>query len=233
MRVQLMLRFVLVFAYKKTCYLCRTFILFFDMDTTKRDTKQHIIETAFLLFMDRSYKAVTLKEIIRATGLSAGAFYHYFESKEQLFKEVIDRYLFSIAGGVYASYPKDSLWEFIQDTLSDIDMGKLPEQLGKHLMNGGGMNYLTLMFEAFKLFPETQKKIIDLHKLEFASWVEIIDTAKSKGEIKSTLPTELIARMFIYLPDGSYMNFLIDRNLDKYRFGARKLWEGLYEMLKQ
>ncbi|MDR1882383.1 MAG: TetR/AcrR family transcriptional regulator [Prevotella sp.] len=201
------------------------------MNTYKKDTKQHIIETAFLLFMDKSYKAVTLKDIIRETGLSAGAFYHHFESKEQLFKEIIDRYLFSMAGGIYAYCPKNSLWDFIQDTLSDMD--KLSEQLGKHLMNEGGMNYLTLMFEAFKLFPEAQKKIIDLHKLEFASWVDIIDIAKSKGEIKSTVPTELLARMFIYLPDGSYMNFLIDRNMDKYRFGARKLWEGLYDMLKK
>jgi AcrR family transcriptional regulator len=202
------------------------------MNTYKKDSKQHILETAFQLFMGKNYKSVTLKDIIRETGLSAGAFYHHFESKEQLFKEVIDRYLFSIAGGVYACYPKDSLWNFIQDTLSD--MAKMQEQLAEHLaLNEGGMNYLMLMFDAFRAFPETQKKIIDIHKLEFASWVEIIDIAKSKGEIKSTIPTEWIARMFIYLPDGSYMNFLIDRNMDKYKFGARKLWEGLYDMLKK
>jgi AcrR family transcriptional regulator len=43
--------------------------------------------------MQKSYKAVTLKDLIAATGLSNGAFYHYFENKEQLFKEVADHYM--------------------------------------------------------------------------------------------------------------------------------------------
>ncbi|MDR2424627.1 MAG: TetR/AcrR family transcriptional regulator, partial [Prevotellaceae bacterium] len=71
------------------------------MDTVKKDTKQHILETACLLFLKKSYKEVTLKEIIRETGLSNGAFYHHFESKEQLFKEVIDTHLFRIARQLY------------------------------------------------------------------------------------------------------------------------------------
>ncbi|MDR2562425.1 MAG: TetR/AcrR family transcriptional regulator, partial [Prevotellaceae bacterium] len=87
----------------------------------KKDTKQHILETACLLFMKKSYKAVTLKEIIRETGLSNGAFYHHFESKEQLFKEVIDTHLFRIARQLYEYYSKDSLWNFIQNTLDNAD----------------------------------------------------------------------------------------------------------------
>ncbi|MDR2465794.1 MAG: TetR/AcrR family transcriptional regulator [Prevotellaceae bacterium] len=197
----------------------------------KKDTKQHILETAFLLFLRNSYKAVTLKEIIRETGLSNGAFYHHFESKESLFKEIIDTYLLRIARQIYEYYPKDSLWNFIQDTLADAEkiLNKLEPIL---LKEGGGINFLTFMFESYRLFPDTQSELNKLHKLEFAAWVEMIDIAKTKGEIRAELPAELIARMFIYLPDGAYMDFLIDENLEKYRFAHRRLWEGLYNTLK-
>jgi AcrR family transcriptional regulator len=195
-----------------------------------KDTKEHILKTAFMLFMENSYKAVTLKDIIRETGLSNGAFYHHFESKEQLFKEVINAYLLSWARRIWEHSPKDSLWDFIQNALKDTD--EIYEQVDGSLEASNNLNYLIFMFEACRLFPDVQEKINWRHKLEFATWVEVIDVAKMKGEIKSELPTELIARMFIYLPDGAYMDFLLDKNLVKFQFGVKRLWEGLYNTLK-
>ena len=52
-------------------------------------SKEHILITAFSLFLQKSFKEVTMKEIVKETGLSKGAFYHYFESKEQLFLELL------------------------------------------------------------------------------------------------------------------------------------------------
>jgi AcrR family transcriptional regulator len=195
-----------------------------------KDTKEHIFKTAFLLFLQKSYKAVTLKDIISATGLSNGAFYHYFESKEQLFKEVVETYLFRLGGRIYEYYPKDSLWDFIQDTLKDLE--EVHKELDDFLMTGNEYNYLIFMFEATRLFPEIQAEINRIRKLEFAAWVEIIDIAKAKGEIKTELPTELVARMFTYMPDGSYLDFILDKNLTKYKLSHRRLWEGLYNTLK-
>ncbi|MDR1526888.1 MAG: TetR/AcrR family transcriptional regulator [Dysgonamonadaceae bacterium] len=195
-----------------------------------KDTKEHIIKTAFLLFLQKSYKAVTLKDIISATGLSNGAFYHYFESKEQLFKEVVETYFLRLVRRIYEYYPKDSFWDFIQDTLNDAE--EVHKQIDEFLMTGSGYNYLLFMFETMGQFPEMHIEINRIHKMEFAAWVEIIDIAKAKGEIKSELPTELIARMFIYMPDGSYLDFILDKNLTKYKLSHRRLWEGLYNTLK-
>ncbi|MDR1181387.1 MAG: TetR/AcrR family transcriptional regulator [Bacteroidales bacterium] len=195
-----------------------------------KDTKEHIVKTAFLLFLQKSYKAVTLKDIISTTGLSNGAFYHHFKSKEQLFKEVVETYLFQLGRRIYEYYPKDSLWDFIQDTLSEAE--GFYKKIDVFLMHGNGYNYLIFMFEAIGLFPEIQKEINRIHKMEFAVWVEVIDIAKAKGEIKTELPTELVARMFIYMPDGSYLDFMLDKNLTKYRLSHRRLWEGLYNTFK-
>jgi AcrR family transcriptional regulator len=57
------------------------------------DTKEHIITTSLKLFLQKNFKEVTMKEIVNATRLSKGAFYHYFESKEKVFKEVVRHFM--------------------------------------------------------------------------------------------------------------------------------------------
>ena len=47
-------------------------------------TRQHVLETALRLFRERGFDATTMRDIAEATGLSLGAAYYYFESKEAI-----------------------------------------------------------------------------------------------------------------------------------------------------
>lgn len=49
-----------------------------------------ILEQASLLFRERGFSGVSLSEIMKATGLTHGAFYHHFESKEDLIAKSIE-----------------------------------------------------------------------------------------------------------------------------------------------
>lgn len=51
-------------------------------------TRRHILNTAALAFADNGYNGVSLNDIVRATGLTKGAFYFHFASKEALALEV-------------------------------------------------------------------------------------------------------------------------------------------------
>ncbi len=59
------------------------------------DRKQEFLATALELFKEKGYDSTTIKDIIDTMGVSKGAFYHYFESKEDvistLAKEYADR----------------------------------------------------------------------------------------------------------------------------------------------
>ncbi len=59
---------------------------------TRKDPnrKEKIIETAIHLFTEKGYSATTIDEIRRELGISKGAFYHYFGSKQDLLDSVID-----------------------------------------------------------------------------------------------------------------------------------------------
>jgi AcrR family transcriptional regulator len=48
------------------------------------DTRQRILETALVQFRDKGFEHATMREIAAAAGLSLGATYYYFDSKEAI-----------------------------------------------------------------------------------------------------------------------------------------------------
>ncbi len=59
----------------------------------KTVTKERLIQSALDLFSSRWYETVSIAEICRNASLSNGVFYNYFDKKEEIFKELLDRYL--------------------------------------------------------------------------------------------------------------------------------------------
>lgn len=59
----------------------------------KTVTKEKLLLSALDLFYQRWYETVSVAEICRNANLSNGIFYKYFDNKEDIFKELLDRYL--------------------------------------------------------------------------------------------------------------------------------------------
>ena len=57
-------------------------------ETAKKHAR--ILEQASILFRERGFSGVSLSEIMKATGLTHGAFYNHFESKEDLIAKSIE-----------------------------------------------------------------------------------------------------------------------------------------------
>lgn len=54
--------------------------------------RAELIDCAQGLFLTRGYEATTINDVIAATGLSKGAFYHHFRSKEDLLEAIAERF---------------------------------------------------------------------------------------------------------------------------------------------
>jgi len=61
------------------------------MRAATRKKRELVLETALSLFADQGYEAVSVDDIIAATGTSKGTFYHYFKSKDALISAVYAR----------------------------------------------------------------------------------------------------------------------------------------------
>lgn len=55
-------------------------------------TKEKIFETALNLFAEKGFKATSIREITRETGLSVASFYNHFKSKNELLQAIYDYY---------------------------------------------------------------------------------------------------------------------------------------------
>lgn len=197
------------------------------------DTKEHILNVAFNLFLRKSYKEVTMAELVKNSGMSKGAFYHYFNSKEELFLEVINSSLTSFAAD-YDVFNKDSLREFYHQYI-----GYLEKVLSSSVVYGNtfedalNINYFSMIFDALKLFPSFQAKMLEIERYELDSWKKIISTARTSGEIKTPMTDEQIAKIFIYTNDGiSLRSIMMKVNPKESVSIMQALWDSFYEELK-
>lgn len=54
-------------------------------------TKQYILETATQLFLEKGFENVKVEDIVKEVGVTRGAFYHYFKSREELISSVLNK----------------------------------------------------------------------------------------------------------------------------------------------
>ncbi|WP_051963109.1 TetR/AcrR family transcriptional regulator [Deinococcus misasensis] len=56
------------------------------------DSKEHILNSALQLFLEKGFEAATMMDLVRASGFSKGAFYHHFKNKEDLYHATIEHF---------------------------------------------------------------------------------------------------------------------------------------------
>ncbi len=200
-------------------------------------TKEYILNECLKLFLSKSFKDVTLKEIVEATKLSKGAFYHYFTSKETLFLEVIDTFFTRMIVFNFGSYSKESLYHFYHDHIDDLEkvMNELTEINGR--INTGKVadfNYLYPLFDALRMIPEYRDKIQQARRYELEQWTFAVERAQASGEIKSTMTADQLAKMFIFSGNGIGLNIIMSKGSpEAIKESFTNLWDGFYEGLRQ
>ncbi len=63
------------------------------MQQRSEETRTHILQAALSLFSKNGYDATSVAEICQAAGVSKGAFYHHFASKQTVFQSLLEGWL--------------------------------------------------------------------------------------------------------------------------------------------
>ena len=61
--------------------------------TTPVPTRDRLINSARFLFWDRGFAGTSMADLLAHAQVNSGSFYHFFESKEALLREVLQQYL--------------------------------------------------------------------------------------------------------------------------------------------
>jgi AcrR family transcriptional regulator len=198
-----------------------------------KEVKEQILETALTLFLQKSFKEVTMNDIVEKTGISKGAFYHYYSSKEKVFEAVINRFFSDIMAINYDVLSKTSLKDFYEGYLNELERhGKKLKSISSTKNGKFIANHFMLIFEAIRILPSFSKYIVDLSGTEMNVWMNIIRIARANVEINTKMSDEQIAKHFIYLNDGIGINFTMGGQLPKVRGELQTAWDEFYAMIK-
>ena len=199
------------------------------------DSREHILKTSLLLFLQKGFKEVTMNEIVKSSGFSKGAFYHYFRSKEEVFKEVIDIYFSQMLHLDYESLPSDSLQSFYKAILTiqqEKDTTLRTWYTSSFEEEVPSANLYYILFDAVRMLPDFREKEEKGLQKELDAWEKAIQNAMDRGEIASRISSEDLAKQFVYTSDGIALHMVMMHTTDELTKEVKKVWDSLYKSLK-
>lgn len=166
-------------------------------------TREYITNQAYSLFLNRSYEAVSMRELSKAVGFTKGTLYYHFRNKEEMFTAVVDRYLIvdELAPG-----DNTTLIQFIE-LCTDRARRIIFRTLSSEQTNFP-INLLALFIDALRHYPDFSSKKNDFIFSEINKIKKILDQSISRGEIRDNLNTSVIAEMFFSIYAGIAINLI-------------------------
>jgi TetR/AcrR family transcriptional regulator len=174
-------------------------------DKTTAERRQKVIEVAISEFSANGYNATNINDIARKSGISIGAMYSYFASKEDLFLAIVNNAYILLETTLKAVSNKSSdIFEIFEGMLaaSREYAIKYPELHQIYL----DMTTQALSKMAGRLSTQIEPITVHLYK-------DILKQAKSEGKIRQDIDEELTA----FCIDNLFVMYQFSFSADYYK----------------
>lgn len=186
--------------------------------------RQQILDAAFVCFGRQGFHQTTMQDIFREAGLSPGAVYRYFDSKEAIIEAICEG----------CEQPDLPPFEALQNAPTLTIMEQLSEK---------GFADLAAPEAAFKLpvivswwseamrSPEIKSALRDNMIEQWkALLTQIVARAQASGEIDAALEPEAVARVLLSTWQGLVLQKALDPNVDvaTYLDVVRAMYSGSF-----
>ncbi len=191
------------------------------MQQRSEETRSKIMASAIQLFSSRGFNAASVDNICAEAGISKGAFYHHFESKQALFLALLDGWLKIIDSAIEASKDKTVPETFMQMTEA---FPYIFETAGNHLP----------MFMEFWLQASRDEKIwqaaIAPYRRYQKYFAALIQKGIDEGSFVEVNP-DTAARLIVSTAMGLLLQSLLDPKGAKWEKVARESTSMLLDAL--
>lgn len=167
----------------------------------RKSHKEELFSAAFRLFILHGYDGVSFSDIEKATGLSRGAIFHYVDTKQDLFRQVIKMFVIDKQSiDVKIKYGKDSsLHDFIDAYVKGV---KRTMKEVKHLIGDDvstavcSRAYLNIIQQVASILPDLFMSYQQCMDREQQVWQQVITRAIERREVQSGIDVDLLAQTF-------------------------------------
>ncbi|MFT3892678.1 MAG: TetR/AcrR family transcriptional regulator [Anaerolineales bacterium] len=170
------------------------------MQQRSEETRTKILESAIKLFSTHGYNKASVDDICKEAGISKGAFYHHFKSKQELFLALLDGWLQAIDKAIESSKDLTAPETFMQMTEA---FPYIFETAGDGLP----------MFLEFSLQASRDKKIWDASISPYRRYHKYFTSLIKKGVEEGSfveVDPELASRMIVSTAMGLLLQSLFD-----------------------
>lgn len=197
-----------------------------------KETRERIIKQALISFVRHDFERVSLNDIAAELGMTKGGIYHYFSSKDDLFREVV---LFSLSmieqmmEGLSAQ--EGELREFLRGMLSTDEVSSgMSQILGVDIFSDG-VNLVYLVVTAAKKFPDVRKALGEIYGGSVFFLGDVLAKAQQNGVIRSDQSPRLLAYEMVALIEGSLLLSALAPEAQPENLGEA-LFESVWNMLQ-
>jgi AcrR family transcriptional regulator len=189
------------------------------MQQRGEETRNHILEAATHLFAKTGYDATGVAEICQAAGVSKGAFYHHFPTKQAVFMALLNSYLNGIEAGF--NVMRQEVHNVPQVIIQMAEMaGTLFQSADIHLPI-----FLEFWTQA-NHDPQVWEAAIAPYRRYQSYFAQMIQEGISEGSIQPVNP-QLAARVLVSLAMGLLMQSLFDTQITDWPNEAKQSIELL------
>ena len=140
-----------------------------------------IIKAAIRVFSKHGFDGAKMETIAKETGIGKGTIYEYFESKDQLFEEILKFSVMEYSSGLKKSIDKGETIEIKLLNCSRFNA----EFLNNH------MDIVHMAMQVKMLSKEIRVQHMAVQAVILRHYQEMVKVAKAKGEFRPDLDVEL------------------------------------------
>lgn len=183
----------------------------------KKKAKQRIIEAGASIFVQKGYHGTSMDDIAELLGVSKGAIYQYFKSKDELFSLVVE----SILVG-----QKDEVMSIIiSDNPMYIASEEFFEGRVRTALEARSFGF-DLLFEAARN-EALRSRMTEIYESSYVDFLGQIERLKQGGIIERSADVGAIWKGLVALRDGLIISVFFGADVSD----AKKTWEKVATML--
>lgn len=194
------------------------------MQKRSEETRRGIMDAAVQIFSRAGYEAASVNDICQSAGVSKGAFYHHFPSKQQLFLAIIEDWLKTIDAQLFTQAG---------------DAGNVPQSLNRmakmlgfifEAASGQLPMFLEFMVQASRDQAVWDATIAPYRRYQ-GLFEEMIEKGQGEGSIRPEVNAQTTSWVLISLAVGILLQGVIDPNMADWnevtRSGVQMILESI------